>query len=153
SEGFMVDGVMSGQIALPAGTIAEPFIDIDDIAEVAAACLLNPELEGQVIEVTGPELLTFEDCTRILSAEIGRPIHFQAITVEQFTGALKSIGLDADYLWLMHELFAVVMDGRNSWVSDGVEKILGRPATSFAEYVAKTAALGVWDLPSQRAAV
>ena len=52
-------------------------------------------------------------------------------------------------LWLMNELFSVVMDGRNSQVTHGVETLLGRPATSFHEYARKTAASGAWSKQQQ----
>lgn len=147
SEGFLIDGLFSGTVALPSGNVPEPFIDVDDIAEVAAACLTQPQLRNQVFEVTGPELLTFEQCVEILSEVIGRPIQFAHITPQQLLDGLAQEGLPEGVLWLMNELFTVVMDGRNSRVMDGVEKALGRPATSFREYAIKTAATGAWDLP------
>ena len=42
------------------------------------------------------------------------------------------------------ELFAVVLDGRNSPVTHGVEDALGRPARDFSDYARATAAAGVW---------
>jgi uncharacterized protein YbjT (DUF2867 family) len=151
SEGFLIDGLFSGTVALPAGHIPEPFIDVDDIAEVAAACLTQSSLHNQVFEVTGPELLTFEECVAILSEVIGRPIAFAPITAQQLLDGLAQQGLPDDVLWLMNELFTVVMDGRNSRVMNGVEQALGRKATSFREYAIKTAATGVWNVPSSSA--
>lgn len=144
SEGFLVEGILNGEVALPAGDIPEPFVDADDIAEVAFACLTRPELNNQLFEVTGPELLTFRDCVAIISDVIHRPVRFAPISAEQFLLALKQQGLPDDVLWLMNELFTVVMDGRNSQITHGVEKALGRLPTSFREYVMKTVASGAW---------
>ena len=44
----------------------------------------------------------------------------------------------------MNELFSNVMDGRNSHVHDDVERVLGRPAKTFRDYVLKTKEQGVW---------
>ena len=145
SESFLLEGVLKGQVALPAGDIPEPFIDADDIAEVAVACLTQSHLANQLFEVTGPELLSFRECIGIIADAVERPVDFLPLSVEQFLQALKQQEMPDDLLWLMNELFAVVMDGRNSQVVDGVEKALGRPPTSFREYVVKTAASGVWD--------
>lgn len=147
SEGFMLDGVLSGQVALPAGETKEPFIDIDDIAEVAFNCLTRPELANQLFEVTGPELLTLADCVRIIAETTNRKIEFLPLSTGQFLESMQDMGADKDTLWLMNELFDKVMDGRNSYVCDGVETVLGRPATSFSDYARKTALTGVWALP------
>ncbi len=144
SEGFLIEGIINGQLALPAGDIAEPFIDADDIAEVAFACLTKPELREQVFELTGPELLSFRDCVNIISELSQKPIEFLPISAGQFLQALKQQGLPDDVRWLMNELFTVVMDGRNSYVVNGVEKALGRPASTFSDYVRKTLATNVW---------
>ena len=149
SEGFMIEGVLKGAISLPASDIPEPFIDTDDIAEVAYACLTDSTLTNQLIEVTGPQLLTLRDCVEIISEEIERPIKYSSITVREFIDALKQQNMPEDMLWLMNELFSVVMDGRNSQVTSDVETILGRPATSFRDYAVKAAASGAWTLPEQ----
>lgn len=149
SEGFLIEGILNQTIALPAGDIPEPFIDVDDIAEVAVACITQASLSNQVFEVTGPELLTFKQCVAKISQALARPINYVPITCEEFIEGLKSQGLPNDVLWLMNELFSVVMDGRNSYVSHGVEHALGRPATSFDDYVTKSIASGVWLLPAE----
>ena len=146
SEGFMIDGVLSGEIVLPAGDIKEPFIDVDDIAEVAVACINRRDLANQVFEVTGPELLSFRECAAILSEELGRPINFLPVDVDDFLGALRGQGFPDEVMWLMNELFSKVLDGRNSNTVNGVQRALGRPATSFRQYVQKTLQSGVWNV-------
>ena len=144
SEGILVDGIMSGTVALPAADVPEPFVDVDDIAEVAVACLTQPDLANQLFEVTGPELLTFRQCVAFIADRLQRPIEFVAITPQQMVEALRAEGMSEDELWLINELFTFVLDGRNSSTEDGVFKALGRPATSFAQYVEKTIAQGHW---------
>ena len=144
SEGFLIEGIQAGQVALPAGQINEPFIDVDDIAEVAFNCLTRPELHNQLFEITGPELLTFEKCVSMIADAIEQPIAFIPITTKDLLEGLKQQGQPEDVLWLMNELFTHVMDGRNSYVTQDVEKVLGRPAKHFEEYVSKTLAEGSW---------
>ena len=144
SEGFMIEGILNGELMLPAGNILEPFIDIDDIAEVAVAALTRPELRNRLFEVSGPRALTFAQCAEEISAAVGYPVKFTQITIEEFLSGLRDQGLPEEMLWLMRELFTVVFDGRNSNPTTGVEEALGRPATDFSEYLQKVVASGAW---------
>ncbi|MGQ7848090.1 NmrA family transcriptional regulator [Granulosicoccus sp. 3-233] len=144
SEGFMIEGVLQGELTLPAGDIPEPFIDIDDIADVAVAALTRPELRNRLFEVTGPRSMTFTQCVNEISEVVGYPVSFTKCSVEDFTRGLREQGVPEDMLWLMHELFTVVLDGRNSIPTDGVELVLGRPPTDFSEYLRKVMDSGAW---------
>jgi uncharacterized protein YbjT (DUF2867 family) len=145
SEGFMIEGILNGELMLPAGDIAEPFIDIDDIAEVAVAALTRPELRNRLFEVSGPRALTFAQCVAEISEAVGYPVKFTRITIDEFIQAVREEGQPEEMLWLMRELFTVVFDGRNSKPTSGVEEALGRPATDFSEYLRKVMATGAWD--------
>lgn len=70
--------------------------------------------------------------------------------VDAYIEALHEQGVPDATQWLLHELFTVVFDGRNSQVMSGVEEALGRPATDFTTYVQKTVASGVWDTPQHK---
>ena len=144
SEGFMIEGILNGELMLPAGDIHEPFVDVDDIADVAVAALTRPELRNQLFEVSGPRALTFAQCAAEISEAVGYPVNYTQISIEDFTQALRDQGTPEDMLWLMHELFTVVFDGRNSKPTPGIEDALGRPATDFNEYVGKVMATGAW---------
>ncbi|MDK9735971.1 NAD(P)H-binding protein [Vibrio sp. D404a] len=145
SESFMAQGVLEGELVLPAGNTPEPFIDTDDIAEVAVAALVDPSKRNSLYEVTGPELMTFQDCVDEISKQLGRKIKFTPVSIEAYLEILKSQNLPEDYQWLLNELFTVVFDGRNSNVTHGVEEAIGRKPTKFSDYVSKTMAAGYWD--------
>ena len=59
SESFLLDGVIAGEVVLPVSSVAEPFVDVDDIADVAVVALTEDGHVGQLYELTGPRLLTF----------------------------------------------------------------------------------------------
>ena len=61
TEGMLRDAVSTGVLAMPAGEVREPFIDVDDLADVAVEVLTADGHEGRVFEVTGPESLSFAD--------------------------------------------------------------------------------------------
>lgn len=145
SEGFMIEGILNGELMLPAGDIVEPFIDIDDIADVALAALTRPELRNRLFEVSGPRALTFAQAAAEISEAVGYPVKFTRISIDEFLEALREEGQPEEMLWLMNELFTVVFDGRNSKPASGVEEALGRPATDFSEYLRKVMATGAWD--------
>jgi uncharacterized protein YbjT (DUF2867 family) len=145
SEDYMVEGVLSGEVALPAGDTPEPFVDADDIADVAVAALTEPGHEGRLYELTGPRLLTFADAVREIAAAAGRDVRFQPISIEQFTAALAQQDVPDDMVELLAYLFTEVLDGRNAHLTDGVQRALGRPPRDFGAYARETAATGVWN--------
>lgn len=74
SESLLLDPVRYGEVVLPAGDIPEPFIDADDIADVAVAALTQPGHAGQLYELTGPRLLTMAEATAEIAHALGRAI-------------------------------------------------------------------------------
>ncbi len=146
SESFMLDGLKAGALVLPEPKAKEPFIDVDDIADVVVAALTRPDLRNQLLEVTGPELLSFEQCVQAIGEASGRDIGFQTLPVETYLTAAKADGLSEDIAWLIHELFVHVLDGRNASTTQTVEAVLGRPAKSFPQYVQPIASTGLWSV-------
>ncbi len=145
SEGEFLDMVIAGEIALPAGDVPEPFIDVDDIADVAVAALTEDGHAGQIYEVTGPRLLTFAEAVDEIAQATGRTIRYVQIPSEAFAAGVAESGLPEDILWLLDYLFATVLDGRNAYLADGVRQALGREPRDFAEFARQAAAAGVWD--------
>ena len=145
SENFMIEGILNGELMLPADDTVEPFIGVDDIAEVAVAALTRPELRNRLFEVSGPRAMTFAECVAAISRATGYPVKYTQIPLEAFIDGLRAQGMPDALLWLMRELFSVVFDGRNSKPTNGVEEALGRPPTDFEEYVKKVVATGAWD--------
>ena len=148
SEGEFLDMVLAGEITLPAGDVPEPFIDVDDIADVAVAALTEDGHAGQIYEVTGPRLLTFAQAVDEIAQASGRTIRYVQIPAEAFAAGVAESGLPDDILWLLNYLFATVLDGRNAYLADGVRRALSREPRDFAEFARQTAAAGVWDVPS-----
>jgi uncharacterized protein YbjT (DUF2867 family) len=145
SEGFFRDLVLSGEVALPAGPVLEPFIDVEDIADVAVAALTKDGHAGQLYELTGPRLLTFTEAVEEIASATGRKVQYTQIPNEVFEAALTEQGVPADAVALISYLFTTVLDGRNSYLADGVQRALGRQPRDFTEYVQKTAASGAWQ--------
>lgn len=144
SEGAFIEMVMAGQITLPAGDIPEPFVDVDDIAEVAVAALTEPGHAGEVYEVTGPRLMTFADIAIALSNATGREITYVQVPHEAFVAGVKESGAPKEVVWMLDYLFNTVLDGRNAHLTDGIQRALGRSPKDFADYAKEVAATGLW---------
>jgi uncharacterized protein YbjT (DUF2867 family) len=144
SEGFLLESVLRGEVALPAGNVAEPFVDTDDIADIAVAALTDDRHVGQRYEVTGPRLITFADAVADIAAATGDELRYVPITSEQFAAALLGEGLPPDFVTDLTDLFTEILDGRNASLTDGVQRALGREPRDFRDYVRSTAASGIW---------
>jgi len=139
-QGAFQPMVAAGELALPVGQTAEPFIDIRDIADIAVAALTGTEHVGQLYEVTGRQLLSFADIAALITERTGRPVRHVDIPHQAFIDGARAAGLPQDHVWLLDYLFSTVLDGRNARVTDGVERALGRPPRSFADYAASVPA-------------
>jgi uncharacterized protein YbjT (DUF2867 family) len=145
SEGYFTDQVRSGEVALPAGAVREPFVDVDDIADVAVAALTEDGHVGRLYELTGPRLLTFADAVAEIASATGRDIRYAKISIEAYSGLLRDWGVPPAYVALIEYLFTEVMDGRNARLADGVQRALGREPRDFADYARDAAAGGAWS--------
>ncbi len=145
SEDYMLEHVLSGEIRLPAGDVPTPFLDADDIAEVAVAALTEEGHADQLYELTGPRSLTFAEAAAEISKATGRKIRYVPVSLEEHATEAAGHGVPAEVVELLTYLFAEVVDGRNASTTDGVRRALGREPKDFTDYARETAATGVWS--------
>lgn len=145
SEGAFIEMVQAGQITLPDVDTPEPFVDVDDIADVAVAALTESRHAGEVYEVTGPRMLTLAEVAAELSRATGRKIAYVPVPHDAFVNGVVESGAPKDVVWMLDYLFATVLDGRNAYLTDGVQRALGRPPKDFADYAKEIASTGVWS--------
>lgn len=144
-EGAFTQLVRDGVLALPVPPDAvEPFVDAEDIADVAVAALTEDGHEGQMYDLTGPRLISWTEVASELSEAIDRPIRFLQVPSEDFRRALSAEAGD-DFASLVTELCELLTDGRNAHLGDGVRRALGREARDFRDYVSRSRETGVWD--------
>ena len=110
----MREGVRAGELALPAGGVPEPFVDVEDIADVAVAALTEDGHAGRLYELTGPRLLTFADAVAEIAAATGREIAYVPMPVDAYAAALREAGVPPVEVALIAYLFGEVLDGRNA---------------------------------------
>lgn len=134
TEGNFADDVTAGVVALPVGDVLEPFVDVDDIADVAVAALTGDRHVGQVYEVTGPRLLTFADAVAELGSALGRDLVFTSVPMADYAATLARYGVPGEVVDLLRYLFTEVLDGRNASLADGVERALGQAPRDFSDF-------------------
>jgi uncharacterized protein YbjT (DUF2867 family) len=146
SEDFFREPVLSGEVAFPAGDTAEPFIDVEDIADVVAAALTDDRHKNQLYEVTGPRLLTFAEACKEISEAMGREVRYVPITAEEFAAGMRESGMPPEEVAEFVDLFTMILDGRSQYLTDGVQRALGREPRDFRDFARDAAAAGAWDV-------
>lgn len=144
TEGQFAQDIRAGRLVLPVGAVREPFIDVDDLAEVAVTALTEDGHAGRVYEVTGPRLLTFAEAVAEIAAATGRPIEYVQVPAADYAAALVAAGLPGEVVDFLMYLFTEVLDGRNSRLADGVQRALGTAPRDFADFARAAAATEVW---------
>ena len=143
SEGYLRDPILAGALPMPGGDVAEPIIDVDDIADVVVAALTEGGHRGELYEVTDPRLMTFAAMAADLSSAIGRPVRHVPITFEEFHDGIAQAGGE-----FVADVFTAIaretLDGRNACTTDGVTRALGRAPRDFADFARAAARNGAW---------
>ncbi|MBE1500485.1 uncharacterized protein YbjT (DUF2867 family) [Amycolatopsis lexingtonensis] len=125
-------------VAAPFGDTGVPIIDPADIAEVAAACLVDDRHTGGVYELTGPEVITPRGQAEAIAAALGSPVRFHELTREEAkAGMTRSMPgeLADDTLDILGSPSPAEVR-----VRPDVERVLGRPPRTFADWAARNVA-------------
>jgi uncharacterized protein YbjT (DUF2867 family) len=147
SEDFLVDSILDGEVVLPAADQREPFVDADDIADVAVAALTDDRHIGETYELTSPRLMTFPDAVGEIAAASGRRINYVPVSADEYAAGAVEHGVPEEFVGFLTYLFSDVL-GHNAYLTDGVERALGRQPRDFSDYVRDTVATGVWAAPT-----
>lgn len=148
SEGFWADGIASKEFVIPQVKVKEPFVDVDDIADVVVEALMDSKHDGKIYELTGPELLSFDEAISKLSLALKSRIQLIQVSMEEYANILKEQQVPGDLIWLITYLFTEVLDGRNESVKNDIELVLNRKPSSFDNYIQKSIKAGVWQVQS-----
>ena len=127
-----------GEIKGPAGNGKVSAVVRSDVSEVAAKILKNPEKwENHTLNMTGPEELTMEEITKLVSKYLGKEIKYIPETVEEAYESRKIWKAEQWEYDSWVSTYTAIAEGEQAGVSNDIEKVLGRKATSLAEYFEK----------------
>ncbi|MGW9174447.1 SDR family oxidoreductase [Streptomyces decoyicus] len=127
-----------GTVAAPFGDVGVPVINPADIAEVAAACLLDDRHAGGVYELTGPEVITPRQQAEAISAALGSPVRFHELTRDEAKAAMTQF-VPAE---LADDTLDIIgaPNPAELRISPDVERVLGRAPRPFNDWVARNIA-------------
>lgn len=146
SESFFLEPILEGFVALPQADVKVPFVDTEDIADVAVEALLHDKHNGNIYQLTGPRLLTFKDVVKEISEATEREITFTPISLTAYVKAMKEQGVPEHFVWLVEYLFSEVLGNPIiSEITNDIEQVLGRKPIDFSEYIEETKVTGVWN--------
>jgi NAD(P)H dehydrogenase (quinone) len=132
------DGVLRG----PGGDGRVTAVDPDDVADAAAAVLTAAQEpgasphDGVTYEVTGPAGVTLQEVADELTRRVGRPIRYQPETLEAAYASRAGYGAPEFEVAGWVTSYLAIADGSLSAVGDAVPHLTGRPARTFAQYLA-----------------
>ena len=125
-----------GEIKGPAGNGKVSAVVRSDVSEVAAKILENPEKwENQTLNMTGPEELTMEEITKLASKYLGKEIKYIPETVDEAYESRKIWKAEQWEYDSWVSTYTAIAEGEQAGISNDIEKVLGRKATSLAEYL------------------
>ncbi|ATE55861.1 NAD(P)H-binding protein [Actinosynnema pretiosum] len=143
-EGVLLDGVRAGELPLPAGDGAEAFVDVADVAAVAAVALTEDGHHGRVYNLSGPAALTFAEAVEVIGHAAGREVRYVPVSQRDYEAELVGAGVPADYATFVGDLVARIDQGTSSAVTFTVEQVTGRAPVAFADFAKEAASRGVW---------
>ncbi len=133
---YLKDIVDDGRIYVPAGQSEVNWIDVRDVAEVAALVLLSPAAHrGQNYTLAGPGPVPWSDVTAALTRVLGRPVRYEAASVLGYMRHLSRQGLPRGAILVQAVLHVLLRFGQGTTVDPTLERLLGRPGRSILEYV------------------
>ncbi len=136
--------LQAGELLLPAGEVPEPFIDVEDVADIAARVLTEPGHAGKTYELSGPQPVTFAEATELISRATGLPIAYKQVSADEYVATLVESGADEQTAEHVAAMFTLMADGGIAGTTGEVAAILGREPRSFTDYVTRAAAAGAW---------
>lgn len=131
------DGIRDhDRIRLPAGRGRTSFVDVRDIAAVAALSLREPERHRyRAYDLTGPRAVGYGEVASVLSAELGRAIVYEDISPLRYWREVRATGAAAQYAVVVSVIQLTTRLGLASKVTGEVQRLLGRPPIPLEQYI------------------
>lgn len=145
--GWLTEINARGTISVPTGTGRVALIDPADIAAVAYAALTGTGHAGRTYRLTGPESLSTADIAERISRVLRKPVTHRNVTVDEFREAGRDNGMPPMMLDTLAEYYPALAAGAMDITTTDVEEVTGRPATTYVDWFAASAAAPARGMP------
>ncbi|GAA3576539.1 NAD(P)H-binding protein [Amycolatopsis ultiminotia] len=135
TEGIYAGAVRAGELRLPAADGAASFVDADDVAAVVVAALTEKGHAGEIYELSGPRAVTLTEVAATLTEATGRTIRYVPLSTQEYITELTGQGVPATDAEALANVAESLRSGKDTPVSDGVQRALSRPPRTFAEAI------------------
>jgi ergot alkaloid biosynthesis protein len=131
---YMAEDARAGFLMTSTGEGRVAFVDVEDIAEVAARALLDEEPHNTGHVVTGPVAHTYTEVASILSQVSGRTIAHRHVSPAEVKARMVASGVPDEFAQILTSLEALIRDGAENRVTQTVQEVTGRPPSSLQEF-------------------
>jgi uncharacterized protein YbjT (DUF2867 family) len=138
SSGWFAQMIANGKIRLAAGDAGTSFISVEDIARVAAVCLLEKR-SGAQYNLTGFEAFGYGEVARMISDACGRTITYNPISETELMKDARELGMPESAVQYVGQLFAYTRKGLMAEITNAVLEVTKRAPISFKEYARRNA--------------
>jgi uncharacterized protein YbjT (DUF2867 family) len=125
----------AGRFGTPLIMAPVSFVDVDDIAAVAAHVLTTDGHDGRVYDITGPQALTYEDAAAVFTEVLGKPVRYEGWTDEQARATMLDRGMPEFYVDALIDVARAYRHGGAETVTSTVKELTGRDATGLADFI------------------
>jgi uncharacterized protein YbjT (DUF2867 family) len=126
------------RLFMPAGNGKTSFIDVRDIAAVAAKVLIEPippERVNRAYDLTGSVALTYDEVATIFTAVLGRSIVYTHPSIPRFVWEMSQQGFPLPFVLIMVVIYTTARLGLAAAVTADVEQLLERPPITIQQYI------------------
>jgi len=134
---LVAQGVRSGEIITATGDGRVAFVDATDIAAVAGHALTDDQPHNAELILTGPDALSYADAAKVISQAIGHTVRHRSVPAEDAARRITAHGVPAEFAKALGAMDVAISGGAEDRVTDTVQRITGRPACTFDDFVAR----------------
>ncbi|WP_282078733.1 hypothetical protein [Epibacterium ulvae] len=109
-------------------------IDTRDIAACAAKCAASDQWDGQTLELTGPEAISYSDVAAVLSDLMGKTVSYAPMSPDDMYAMIEGADWGDWMAALARDYGKAYAAGWGDFTTSNVKKITGKPPRSFKEF-------------------
>ncbi len=114
------------------------WVDVDDVADVAAAALAHPELHGGQTYRLGYDAASFGELAELMTGIVGQPFRYEPLPPEVFLEAMRNAGAEMAYMNCVYDHWKRYAAGTIPGADDTFDNfpsITGRQPTHLADFI------------------